>query len=554
MGAKSSFASIGTPKLGNRIGSGCTGRLSWAPPFPRNCNYILMKTTLLLGSSLFLVNGLAAQQMVPTSLDQTIDPNQVVNNPVPVMSRGLQHCDDFNRPTGSLGADWIPLGGAPDCYNDMFGSGSGNSYAQHANGNDGYDTVVISIDLPANPAGNLTYGAAVTGLGGADNLFTKVQSQSGTDYNFIGAYHGFNGGGWNGYGGFFAITPFAEGIVTFYVDNAGDQMNVDIDYDRDGVADDSYQFPGINAAFAGALSGTGVGVGAYGSGFGSCDDWNMNDGCGGPGGGCGIDQDQPNSPVYMKAFGQSDCAQSFQQTGSNICGAGIFTQPGVGTSGDVTLEIWDNLPNAGGTMLASGTYAGATPGMWVDVFFAATPVTPGTTYYMVMTCTDPSMGIAGDVNDPYPFGNVFANPGYGAFPSFDYTFRTYSDSGGGGPVLSVVGNCGFIGSGLLSMGNTPNGNVGFAWSVNTGPFVIGGAACAGTTIDLINPNVIAVVSADNNGDALVLPGNGIPAQGWRRGVLPVDGHQHLRRVEPARHLVLCCFDDASAAAEASSSF
>ena len=60
---------------------------------------------------------------------------------------------------------------------------------------------------------------------------------------------------------------------------------------------------------------------------------------------------------------------------------------------------------------------------------------------------------------------------------------------------------------------TANGNVGFAWSTTNAPFVIGGAACAGTTVDLANPQPIAVVSADAQGNAVVLPGNGIPAQG-----------------------------------------
>ena len=230
-----------------------------------------------------------------------------------------------------------------------------------------------------------------------------------------------------------------------------------------------------------------------------------------------IDQNQPNFPVYMKAFGQSDCAQSFQQTASNISGAGIYTQPGVGTSGDITLEIWDALPNAGGTMLVDGTATGATPGMWVDVFFTATPVTPGQTYYMVMTCTDPSMGIAGDTGDPYPFGMVFANPGYGAFPTFDYTFRTYQDPGAGGPALSVIGTCGQPGSGVQATNMTANGAVGFAASPNASGMTVPAGSCGQVQLG-IGPSlfVVGIVQADANGTATVLPGNGIPsaACGW----------------------------------------
>ena len=186
-----------------------------------------------------------------------------------------------------------------------------------------------------------------------------------------------------------------------------------------------------------------------------------------------IDQNQPNAFVYMKAFGQSDCAQSFQQTASNIAGAGIHLYT-TGSSGTVTLEIWDALPNAGGNMIVSGSAPG-TPGNWVDIYWTPTPITSGVTYYMVMTCTDPAMGIYGDVNDPYPFGMVFANPGYGAFPTFDYTFRTYS--GNVGPTLSVVGTCGQPGSGVQATNMTPNGAVGFAASPNAAGMTVPAGGC-----------------------------------------------------------------------------
>ena len=100
----------------------------------------------------------------------------------------------------------------------------------------------------------------------------------------------------------------------------------------------------------------------------------------------------------------------------------------------------------------------------------------------------------------------FTGPGHFQLDRVGFT-------GASGPTLSVIGNCGSIGSGLGVSGATGNGLVGFAWSVSTGNFVIGGAACVGTTIGIVNPNAIAVVSADAMGNAAVLPGNGIPAQG-----------------------------------------
>jgi len=137
-----------------------------------------------------------------------------------------------------------------------------------------------------------------------------------------------------------------------------------------------------------------------------------------------IDQNQPSGPVYMAAFAQTDLAQSFQQTNNNIVGAGILLQSGVGGTDNVTISLWTLLPNQGGAvMLAQGSAMG-TQGQWVDVFWPLVAVTPATTYYLVFT-GNMTLGIAGDVNNPYPFGQVYANPGYGSFPTFDYAFRTY---------------------------------------------------------------------------------------------------------------------------------
>jgi len=138
-----------------------------------------------------------------------------------------------------------------------------------------------------------------------------------------------------------------------------------------------------------------------------------------------IDQNQPNGPVYMAAFSQTDLAQSFIQTHGNISGAGILLQPGIGSTDTVTIQLWDNLPNAGGVMLTEATAIGVA-GTWVDVFWTAFTITPGTTYYLVFT-GNTTLGIAGDTSNPYPFGMVYANPGFSSFPSFDYAFRTYYD-------------------------------------------------------------------------------------------------------------------------------
>ncbi len=150
-----------------------------------------------------------------------------------------------------------------------------------------------------------------------------------------------------------------------------------------------------------------------------------------------LDQNQPSGPVNMAAFSQTDLAQSFQPGMTPCSGAGILLYPGYGTTDTVTIQLWTGLPNAGGTMLAQASAQG-TQGQWVDVFWTPVTVTPGQTYYLVFT-GNTTLNIAGDINNPYPNGNVYANAGYGSFPSYDYAFRTYAQSGEPIPMLGRVG-------------------------------------------------------------------------------------------------------------------
>ena len=125
----------------------------------------------------------------------------------------------------------------------------------------------------------------------------------------------------------------------------------------------------------------------------------------------------------MAGFDQLDLAQSFQQTNDNISGAGILLMVGIGATDNVTISLWDGLPNAGGTLLASASAMG-TAGEWVDVFWGYYPITPETTYFLVFD-GNMTLGVAGDTNNPYPHGHVYANPGFQPFTGFDYAFRTY---------------------------------------------------------------------------------------------------------------------------------
>lgn len=141
-----------------------------------------------------------------------------------------------------------------------------------------------------------------------------------------------------------------------------------------------------------------------------------------------IDQDQPLDNSYMASFNQGGIAQSFIPSANDICGAGVavFNPGGTDITADITIAVWDNLPNAGGNQLATGTITGTFNGtpVFADVSWATIAISPGTTYYLVFSANNGTLGIRGHLNNPYPFGNVFAN-NYDPFPAYDYTFHTF---------------------------------------------------------------------------------------------------------------------------------
>lgn len=140
---------------------------------------------------------------------------------------------------------------------------------------------------------------------------------------------------------------------------------------------------------------------------------------------CTTDVNQPSNASCMAAFTQADLAQSFQPTTGTINGAGIYLRSHAGApfTANVTIQLWTNLPNAGGALLASGTALGSADA-WLDVAWAPTAVTPGSTYYLVFFADQTTMCVGGDTSNPYPGGQVYANAGFQPFPGFDYTFRT----------------------------------------------------------------------------------------------------------------------------------
>jgi hypothetical protein len=139
-----------------------------------------------------------------------------------------------------------------------------------------------------------------------------------------------------------------------------------------------------------------------------------------------LDQNQAINTTPMAAFFQGGLAQSFQQAGNNVAGAGILLRQWYGSGGTVTISLWDKLPNQGGVQLATGSAAG-TPNNWFDVYWSPVGVVSDTTLFLVFTSTDNNMAIGGSTSNPYSRGQAYANAGYGSFPNYDYTFRTYRD-------------------------------------------------------------------------------------------------------------------------------
>jgi PEP-CTERM motif len=150
-----------------------------------------------------------------------------------------------------------------------------------------------------------------------------------------------------------------------------------------------------------------------------------------------IDQSQPVSNLFLAALNQEDLAQSFQPSFSNIVRAEVFTYPNIVGLSNITIQLYDDLPSLGGNLLGSGTATGVTEGIWATVDFGQIPVTAEATYYLVFTASNTSLGLAGN-GDTYARGQAFANVGFGSYPQFDYTFRTYSNLGTIAPEPSTL--------------------------------------------------------------------------------------------------------------------
>src|SRR5688572_16601578 len=98
-----------------------------------------------------------------------------------------------------------------------------------------------------------------------------------------------------------------------------------------------------------------------------------------------LDQNQPNGPMLWGGMA-SWSSQTFQTSAGNVTGAGFLIQSYTSGPQAVTIQLWDQVSsNAGANMLASGTtLANFSYGerSWVDIFWSAVAVTPGSTAYV----------------------------------------------------------------------------------------------------------------------------------------------------------------------------
>jgi hypothetical protein len=236
-----------------------------------------MCSALVLGLIL-AAPGLAQQGgLLPPGADPTLG---MRSTPAQAMGGGSGRLagntgfDDFNRPDGSLGSDWSSIVSSFEIRSNQFALvGSSNGWALYNGATSLYENAVIEFDLFRSPP-TLAYGAAVTGAGGSDNTFTKVQGTGGV-YTNIGFYHGSNAGAIGGYGGFISIAAVTGGRVRVYVTNLGDTMNADIDEDIDGIYEYHYESSGLLASGLVPLMGEGVGLGGYSS-VGPVDNYSVN--------------------------------------------------------------------------------------------------------------------------------------------------------------------------------------------------------------------------------------------------------------------------------------
>lgn len=159
-----------------------------------------------------------------------------------------------------------------------------------------------------------------------------------------------------------------------------------------------------------------------------------------------ISQISVNAP--MAAYSQTDLAQSITAVSNLISGARLFHASIVQNTDQITISLYDNLPNNGCVLLSTNSTFGDGINNFVDTCWPVANVLSGNTYYLVFTYSgnNPNLGISGDTNNPYSGCQVYANAGFGSFPNFDYTFEVFGSSP---PPIPTISQWGLMVLGLI---------------------------------------------------------------------------------------------------------
>lgn len=151
-----------------------------------------------------------------------------------------------------------------------------------------------------------------------------------------------------------------------------------------------------------------------------------------------VDQSQLDGSILLQYMDFPNLIQSFQQDADNITGASVLIHPGIGSgTADVTIGLYDDLPNMGGNLLAEGTVGDVSAGEFAMVDFGGpVSVNPGETLFLLFSGTNSTLGFSGAQTettppyDPYPEGIAYGTNSsnvFLSFPSLDYAFETFAE-------------------------------------------------------------------------------------------------------------------------------
>jgi hypothetical protein len=175
--------------------------------------------------------------------------------------------DDFNRPDGPLGPDWMTPAPSSAVYQiqnqRVRHTSSGTSFVRHAHAIGDYQESVSFLDVFSFGTGSQN-SKIMIGMGGTVEIEVKIQDQdSGTPGFTHYALYRRPGLSWPGTGSANFTTlnaPFQSGRIKVYFSDP-DTIVLEVDTDFSGIPDQIYSRTGI-LGFAHEL-GTGFGVGAW---------------------------------------------------------------------------------------------------------------------------------------------------------------------------------------------------------------------------------------------------------------------------------------------------